>query len=255
MKVSVLLNLSDHERVLLGKVAGDIVLSDNPGSAMRRWREFFNISQKDLSEKIGVSPSVISDYEGGRRENPGVHFVKRFVKALFEIDRERGGDTIHGLAKLVTPSNAAILDVRDLPIPISLKRFVRAVSGEILSSNSSLGKVSGYVVVDAARALEDFSGFGVLKLLEIISDRAVIFVNVLRDATPMVSFKFSLLKPRVVVYHGFSPTEFDVKLAEGECVTLIHSKARSVDHLMRSLMRLCRSVQSKVGKVKNPNDG
>jgi len=77
--------------VLARKMAGEIILSSRPGAAMRKWRELFAVSQNRLSEKMILSPSVISDYESGRRKNPGTNFVRRFVWALLAIDGERGG--------------------------------------------------------------------------------------------------------------------------------------------------------------------
>jgi len=71
------------------RIAGDIVWSDNVGSAMRKWREIFGTSQTDVAKIMGISPSVVSDYEKGRR-TPGVKFIKRFVEALIKVDNERG---------------------------------------------------------------------------------------------------------------------------------------------------------------------
>jgi Predicted transcriptional regulator len=31
------------------RIAGDIVLSENPGRSIRRWREFFEMSQAELA--------------------------------------------------------------------------------------------------------------------------------------------------------------------------------------------------------------
>jgi predicted transcriptional regulator len=53
---------------------------------MRRWREVFGITQLEMAEKLKISPSVISDYEGGRRPNPGSMFIRKFVQSLIDID-------------------------------------------------------------------------------------------------------------------------------------------------------------------------
>ena len=61
-------------------LAGEICLAENdPGAIMRRWRERFQFSQKDLAKHLEVSPSVISDYESGRRKSPRVETIRRFV--------------------------------------------------------------------------------------------------------------------------------------------------------------------------------
>ena len=73
-------------------MAGEICLAENdPGAIMRRWRERFQFSQKDLAKHLEVSPSVISDYESGRRKSPRVETIRRFVEGLIEMDAARGG--------------------------------------------------------------------------------------------------------------------------------------------------------------------
>lgn len=72
------------------KIAGDIVLATEPGRAIRKWREEFGLSQHRLAEEMNVSNSVISDYESGRRSNPGTAVVKRMVDALLEVDMANG---------------------------------------------------------------------------------------------------------------------------------------------------------------------
>ncbi|MFW9843162.1 MAG: helix-turn-helix domain-containing protein, partial [Candidatus Thorarchaeota archaeon] len=97
-------------------MAGEICLSEsNPGAIMRRWRERFHISQKSLAKHLNVSPSVISDYESGRRKSPRVETIKRFVEGLIEMDAEEGGRVAVALEKLIAPEIAsdAIIDSRE----------------------------------------------------------------------------------------------------------------------------------------------
>ena len=61
------------------KIAGEITLSQDAGKTIRKWREEFHVSQQDLAEYMGVSPSMISDYESGRRKSPGIAIVRRIV--------------------------------------------------------------------------------------------------------------------------------------------------------------------------------
>ena len=53
------------------RIAGEIALSSNPGRTIKKWREEFGLSQHQLADAMGVSHSVISDYESGRRKSPG----------------------------------------------------------------------------------------------------------------------------------------------------------------------------------------
>ncbi|MEM3876625.1 MAG: helix-turn-helix domain-containing protein, partial [Candidatus Micrarchaeaceae archaeon] len=74
------------------RIAGEITLSESPGSTMKKWRELFGISQIDLAKHIKIATSTISDYESNRRLSPGVGVISRFVDALFTIDDTRGGN-------------------------------------------------------------------------------------------------------------------------------------------------------------------
>ena len=62
------------------------MISENPGDAMRKWRERIAVKQASLAREMGLSPSVLSDYESGRRASPGVGFIKRYVEALVKLD-------------------------------------------------------------------------------------------------------------------------------------------------------------------------
>ena len=46
------------------EIAGEIVLSDDPGATMKKWREIFGISQVELARHLSITVSTISDYEG-----------------------------------------------------------------------------------------------------------------------------------------------------------------------------------------------
>jgi len=81
----------DVRRRLGEKIAGEIVFSENPGKTIKKWRTSFNVSQSDLAEAVGVSSSVISDYENGRRKSPGLSMIKRIVEALLESMRKGAG--------------------------------------------------------------------------------------------------------------------------------------------------------------------
>jgi putative transcriptional regulator len=67
--------------IIARRIAGDIVLSSEPGTALRKWREYFGASQQQVAKIMGVSSSVVSDYEKNRRI-PGAKFIRRYVNAL-----------------------------------------------------------------------------------------------------------------------------------------------------------------------------
>ena len=72
-------------QALKEKIAGEITLSSDPGGTIRKWRTLFKISQKDLALALEVSPSVISDYEAGRRQSPGIATVRKLIDQLINI--------------------------------------------------------------------------------------------------------------------------------------------------------------------------
>ncbi|ESS09255.1 MAG: putative transcriptional regulator [uncultured archaeon A07HN63] len=101
---------------LAHRIAGEITLSDDPGATMKKWRTDFNISQTELAAEIDVSSSVISDYESGRRESPGIGIVRRLVSALLDIDDDRGGRHIRQYGRVLSAGfdNEIVHDLRDI---------------------------------------------------------------------------------------------------------------------------------------------
>lgn len=74
----------------LTRIAGSVVLSENPPHQLKYWRKRFGIKQADLARKMDITPSVLSDYEKGRRPSPGVNFIKRYLLALYELAKSNG---------------------------------------------------------------------------------------------------------------------------------------------------------------------
>ena len=71
-------------------IAGSVVLSDNPPQQLKHCRKKFGIKQADLARHMNLTPSVLSDYEKGRRPSPGVKFIKRYLLALHELAESTG---------------------------------------------------------------------------------------------------------------------------------------------------------------------
>jgi predicted transcriptional regulator len=76
-------------------IAGAVVLSDNPPQQLKFWRKKFGVKQADLAKKMAITPSVLSDYEKGRRPSPGANFIKRYLQALYELAQSGGGPRPH----------------------------------------------------------------------------------------------------------------------------------------------------------------
>jgi len=83
-------------------IAGSVVLSDNPSQQLKYWRKRFGVKQADLARKMDITPSVLSDYEKGRRPSPGVKFIQRYLLSLYELAKSNGQTVVE-----VAPSPVA----------------------------------------------------------------------------------------------------------------------------------------------------
>jgi len=221
------------------KIAGEIVLSEQPWRMLRRWREAFRASQVQVARKMGVSPSVVSDYEKGRR-TPGVQFVRRYVEALLEIDSERGWPTVKELARSYGLKHlSAVLDVREFEEGIDFDELVKAVRGIPLTSIAPLEKVYGYTVVDSISAILSLSGNEFIYIMGATNRRALVFTRVTTGRSPMIAVRVAPIKPAVVVVHGPKRVDFlAIMLAEAEHIPLILSTAKTVKELLKGLREL-----------------
>ncbi|UCE37976.1 MAG: helix-turn-helix domain-containing protein [Thermoplasmata archaeon] len=202
------------------KIAGEISLSEEPGVTIRKWREAFALSQQELAEYLGISPSVISDYESGRRKSPGVATVKRIVDALIELDEKAGGRILKRYQS--EKQNKAILSMKEFPVPVPTKKFVSSIKGKNLSKVSFESDVHGYTVIDSLRAITSLDSSDYLKIYGWSSQRALIFTGVKYGRSPMVAIRAHPLKPAMVVFH--EPERVDdlaVKLANLERIPLV----------------------------------
>ncbi|ACV25284.1 transcriptional regulator, XRE family [Methanocaldococcus fervens AG86] len=207
-------------------IIGDIVLAENTGNALKKWRNLFNIQQIELAKYLNVSPSVISDYEVGRRKNPGVNIIKRYVLGLIEIDKEKGGQTIKALKRILdkSPSMKAILSIKEYRNPIALEKFIEVIDGEMLVGDNLDIPIYGHTVVDSIRAILEMTGDEFYHLYGWTTERALIFTNVSTGRSPMVAVRVSVMKPRVVVLQGITKDNVDklaLKLAEIDNIPLI----------------------------------
>jgi len=240
--------------VLARRIAGEVILSAKPGATMRKWRELFAVSQISLSARMSLSPSVISDYESGRRKSPGAKFIRRFVLALLHIDEEKGSRFIREFSKLTSSPSMAVLDLREFPMPVRVEYLCKAINGEVVAcKNKYVKEVSGYTVIDSKKAVEALSGLEYAQLFGATTERALVFTNVENGVLPMMIIRVSNLKPRLVVFHNMKPDDQTIKLAEYEQIPLIYSTTPSVEQLVKSLRKLYRiALRIKLGKRIRP---
>lgn len=231
----------DHVISLLkGKIAGDIVFSDNPGKTLKKWRRIFEISQKELAEKLGISPSVISDYESDRRKSPGINFIRKVINAMIEIDKERGYKVVSKYRDLISGLNLdVILDIKEFDRSINMEELAEILDGVIINKTDRV--INGYTIIDSINAILSLNAFDFYKLYGYTTERALIFTRVSTGRSPMVAVRVANLKPSVVVLHGLESGKVDkiaVKLAEIDNVGLV-----TTDIPIEEMIRRLRSIE------------
>jgi putative transcriptional regulator len=149
---------SDLRHQLAEKMAGEITLSESPGKALKKWRTSFNIPQGVLCEHLEVSPSVISDYESGRRKSPGTAVVGKIVETILAIDEANGGKYIRKFGKILYSDidESVIYDIVDYPSPVLLSRFADLLGAKTLCGSLSQS-IFGYTVVNSLNAITQLS--------------------------------------------------------------------------------------------------
>ena len=225
---------------LAKKIAGEIVLSNDPGKVMRKWRNIFKIRSLDLAKKMKVVPSVISDYENGRRTSPGVKFVKRFVEAMLEIDESRGAVVIRSFSSMLgdVMISDIVIDMKEFSSPITVKEFCEKIGADLITCKDLENRyVSGYTIIDSIKAIIELSPLELVKLYGITSERALIFTSIRRGRSPMVAIKVTNLRPSLVVYHGEikEVDEIARRIAEIERIPLAVVTDCDIDMLIERL--------------------
>ncbi|MEM1685567.1 MAG: helix-turn-helix domain-containing protein [Acidilobaceae archaeon] len=228
----------DYVVMLIGKrIAGDIVYSESTGDSLRKWREYFEVSQSELARAMGVSASVISDYEKGRRA-PGVRFIQRYVNGLLEVDRVRGWRKLSAMAASLGVTPGVVIDMMEFAKPLTIDELVESIKGVYLNSEIKSDRlVYGYTIIDSIKAILTLSGIQFSILFGSTPERAIVFTKVQAGRSPMVAVRVSPVKPGVVVIHGPKGNidPLAIELARREGIPLILSLASDVNELKSML--------------------
>jgi len=202
----------------------------------------FHIPQVILAEKLGVSPSVISDYESGRRKSPGAKTVKRFVDVLLTIDEENGGQIISAFGRLmgVEIPTDIILDIRDFPSSIVIAHFCKMIDAEpVACKELSEQEIYGYTVIDGGLAMRELSGEAFDKLFKASTQRALIFTNISTGRLPLIAMRSSQGKPSLITLHGVKKIDpIVIELARKERILLAVSHIEDIETLIQKLRKL-----------------
>ena len=230
------MNIKD---ALSEKIAGEITLSPKPGQTIRKWRSVFHISQTDLAKYLNLSPSVVSDYESGRRKSPGIQTVKKIIEAFVEMDEKRGGKILHQYDSMIE-TQEGILEIMEYPYSIPAKQFIREIEGNTLTTSEiSLKKnVKGFTLVDSVKTIETINSGDYNRLYGWSTERAIIFTGIRYGRSPMIAIRVHPVKPTVVVYHRpGSVDSLAIKLADRENIPLVTTNM-ALDELKKKLVKL-----------------
>lgn len=209
---------------LAERIAGEVALSDAPGATLRKWREEFDVAQTTLAEELDVSASVISDYESGRRENPGIGVVRRVVEGLLAIDERRGGDRVRQHARVVSAGfdRDVVYDLREYPTTVPLSRFYTSIRAKTIVQGSA-DTIAGHTVINSVEAIKRLSSEEFYRLYGQSTNRALVFTDVTRGESPLVALRVVTPTPSAVVLHGIeddSLWEHAPALAKADGVSL-----------------------------------
>jgi putative transcriptional regulator len=221
------------------RIAGSIVWDENPSQQMRRWREYFGITQTEIAKFLRLSPSVISDYEKGKRK-PGSEFIRKFVNSIISLDLASGGEKISELITTMGLGIPSIIEMGEYKLPVNIEKIVKAVNGVIINSafNPNM-EVRGFTIIDSIEVIINLRGESFYKLLGSSYDKILVFTKVTTGRSPLISLKISPIKPRVVILHR--PIKLDwlaCYLANYEEFPLIVSLLNSEEELTLSLKRI-----------------
>ena len=223
---------------LAEKMAGEITLSDSPGKALKKWRLSFEIPQSDLAEALEVSPSVISDYESGRRKSPGTAVVGKIVDTILSMDERHGGRHIERFGRMLFAEldDEVIHDIHEFEASIPLRRFAELIDA-VPMTGSMDQSLFGYTIVNSLNAILQLSSDEFSRIYGWSTERALIFAGVSNGKSPMVAIRVTPFKPRCVVLQGITPEDVHpivTRLAERDRITLLTTQT-ALDPLVATL--------------------
>jgi putative transcriptional regulator len=224
--------LTAVETELAEKIAGEVVLSAHPGRTLRKWREDFGISQRDLAKSLATVPSVVSDYESERRASPGAAFIRRYVTALMEVDRRTGGRIGQRLGQKA--HSDGIVALREFAVAVPLKALADRLQAEAASRVDLHRDIHGFTLLDAPRAILSIDASRFVEVYGWTTQRALIFSNVRYGRSPMVAIRAHPLKPAAVVFsHPGRIDPLAIRLSEIENIPLLTTGLEATEVLER----------------------
>ena len=226
-------------------IAGEITLSSDPGGSMKKWREIFGVHQTELATHLKVSSSTISDYEGGRRKNPGIAVISRLVNSLIEIDKQKGGKTVKQLEKDFAQEQSTAFESHEFTSGIKATEIVKKVNGDVVCLPHKIKEetVFGYTIIDSIKVILEVPVHEYMMIYGKTPNRVLVFRHVENGRSPLIAVKvgrFSTdMKPSMIILHGVFTAErpvdpIAIKIAESEKIPLV-TTAMPIEELTKML--------------------
>lgn len=221
---------------LAQKMAGEIVFSENPGETLKKWREIFGLTQKGMADLLEINPSVVCDFEKGRRDSPGIKTVKRMVDTMILYDENNGNKVINSR---MDEKEEEPMTIGEFSSGINVEKLMEMIDGEIIVGKKEMSRtLYGFTIVDSLKAIISFSGSEFAKIYGWSNERALFFTGVEFGRSPMIAIRAHPVKPRLVCY--VQPGSVDplaIKLAELENIILVKT-----DNSIENIKKLMRGI-------------
>jgi len=244
LNTTIIDNMTEKDLIrenLIKKICGEIVISQKPGFIIKKWRNIFKISQKEIADEMRVTPSVISDYESNRRSSPGIKIIREIINTLLKVSERKGSGFLKEFYTLTGNNSilSSIIDIKEFKLPLTIKEFCDKINCVVISREDLLdNQIYGYSLVDSMRAIVELTPTELVKIYGFTTNRALIFSNVNTGRSSMVAIKVTNLKPSIVVLHGpDNVDEVAKRISEIEGIVLAITKTKHITELKGVLRR------------------
>jgi putative transcriptional regulator len=233
-------HFGNWEEKIFKEIAGDIVSSTNAGSCLRKWREIFGIAQNEMAKIMGIAPSILSEYENGKVKNPGINYIRNFVEALKNYDKERDYQVAKRISNFQNFSE--FMELHEFSAPITAEEFTKTIEGEIVANPYLMqNQIYGYTLVNSFKFLLEMPIEKYLMIYGYTPMRAIVFYPVEHGRSPLLAIhltQFSVkMKPNLVVFHGLKKEKIDkiaLKLANKLKIPVVVS-SMELDEMRKKL--------------------
>ncbi len=194
------------ENKFIEKILGDICINDDYGVVMRKWRNLFNVSQAELAEKLDIQPSVISDYESGRRNSPGIVFIRKYVLALINIGKNKNKKILDKLSGYPFDKKNNLI-VKKFDKKIKAEDFISNIDARIVIKSEEFHIKKCIFFYN--NITDTFASMSTKELLSLMKgrDSVLIFSNVKSGRFPFIVLRLlsganKISLPKFVIFQG-----------------------------------------------------